>query len=899
MPSESALCNEKIEFYSNMVRQFAENSNDTDEAGLIKLIGMIQNTYHFADDDAQKILKKVQSMMAIFLDDGVSLKYSEHKSWYFNRKMELKMLFTSRNEKYLNEKLSSKVTSTLSKVTDEIMDLFGDPRSEGAFQRRGLIIGDVQSGKTNTYTTLCCKAADTGYEVIILLTGTLESLRRQTQARLDEGFVGCDSSGLLKKNKANQQIGVGKFDPSVAATVFTSTEEDFKEKIMNNLNLRISGTSDTILLVVKKNARILDNLYQWLERKNAHNGIIDSTLLLIDDEADNASINTSRDNVTAINSKLREILKLFSKATYVGFTATPFANIFIDPETEDEMYGDDLFPKHFIYSLNSPSNHIGPTSLFDNKGEYSNMIRIIDDAEASIPEKHTKIYKIDMLPESLYSALNCYILSCAVRDLRGDSRKHMSMLINVSRFTDVQEGLKELVQEEFDKILKSVTAYCCLPESESLRDPHISKLKAAWDAEYCALGFEWADIQPILSKSVKPIQIRSINQRNGVKNLNYNEYPDGLRLIAIGGNSLSRGLTLEGLSISYFYRKSQTYDTLMQMGRWFGYRDGYSDLCRVWMTELSRDWYSYISDATEELKSEIEVMRDRNKDPESFGLRVRNDVRGLLVTARSKMRSAADREIIKTLSGSLIDTHSLFVDKENVNYNYYSIHKIIQDIEYGVVKGEKTERRNIIWRGVPKRYVLDILSDYKSPDYNIEFDTGGLVEFIKADRGNLDEWDIVAQHGESESFEHFGAHSITRALRQKYSIDGNVARLSRRQLSSPDNTKEGLSKDEVELLEKKFREKKPDKQPPAKTYLDKPDRKPLLLIYPIDLCPSNEGDEVDGRKEIISALEGIPPMGLAAGFPNIEGKDELRIRYKTNRVYQKLGDPDLDEDWEE
>lgn len=896
MQNESTLKNEDIEFLSQIVRQFAEKEKDTDEAGLKKYIDMVQGMYHFTDDDANRILKKVQSIMSILLDDGVSLKSSEHKSWYFNRIMELEMPFTSRNQIFLNTKLNSKVTSTLNKVTNEIMDLFGDPQSEGAFQRRGLILGDVQSGKTNTYTTLCCKAADTGYEVIILLTGTLESLRRQTQARLDEGFVGCDSSGLLKKNKANQQIGVGEIDPSVNATVFTSTEYDFNEKIMNNLNLRISGSSDTILLVVKKNAKILDNLYRWLERKNAHNGIINSTLLLIDDEADNASINTSRDNVTAINSKLRGILKLFSKATYVGFTATPFANIFIDPDTEDEMLGDDLFPKHFIYSLNSPSNHIGPTSLFGDKAVYNGMIRIIDDAEASIPEKHQKDHKITTLPQSLQDALNCYILSCAVRDLRGDSRKHMSMLINVSRFTDVQESLKEIVQEEFDKILKSVTSYCCLPESESLRDPYIRNLKNIWDLEYSNPDIKWADIQPILSRSIKPMQVRSINQKNGVKNLNYKEYPDGLRLIAIGGNSLSRGLTLEGLSTSYFYRKSQTYDTLMQMGRWFGYRDGYSDLCRVWMTELSRDWYSYISDVTEELKAEIETMRDSNKDPGSFGLLVRNDVRGLLITARSKMRTAADKVIIKTLSGSLIDTHTLFIDKENVNFNHRLIHNTIREVENNIVKGEKTDRDNIIWRDVPKKYILDILSEYKSPDNNIEFDTYGLADFIRADRKKLDLWDIAAQHGESDKTEWFGALDIKRSQRQKYSIDGNLVRLPRRQLSSPDNTKEGLSKDDIDLLEKKYR--KPGKQPSAKIYLNKPDRKPILLIYPIELKPLPEDSDYEKKMEIANTL-GFPPMGLAAGFPSVEGSDELRIRYKTNRVYQKLGDQDLDEDWEE
>src|SRR5690606_29493487 len=168
----------------------------------------------------------------------------------------------------------------------------GNPSIEESWSKRGMVMGDVQSGKTSNYTGLICKAADAGYKLIILLTGTLESLRRQTQERLDFGFVGLESAGILNRTRQHTPVGVGLINPDKGAGVFTSTMSDFKETTATQLGFKLKNYNEPVLLVVKKNKKVLENLTNWLTTHNANNaGIINLPLLLIDDEADNASVN--------------------------------------------------------------------------------------------------------------------------------------------------------------------------------------------------------------------------------------------------------------------------------------------------------------------------------------------------------------------------------------------------------------------------------------------------------------------------------------------------------------------------------------------------------------------------------------------------------------------------------
>jgi len=894
-----------VEFYANMIRMDAEQKKISDEASIIELVNKFQTIIGYTDEEAVIIRKKVLEKMQLHMDIGIMLKYAEHKMWYLSRTKDSKMEYTERNLDYLSfeRRMTGKVISTLDNVTNEIMEGMGDPQS-GNFKRRGLVIGDVQSGKTNTYTTLCCKAADVGYKIIILLTGTLENLRRQTQKRLDEGFVGRDSDHLLKKEDVDKYVGVGKINPHPSIQTFTSTERDFNINTMIAAGFSIKNSTVPVLLVVKKNKNILDNLYRWLKENNAEGGMIDETLLMLDDEADSASINTGQEDITRINGLLRDILKLFTKTTYVGFTATPFANIFIDPESTDEMKGDDLFPRDFIYSLNPPSNYIGSTKLFGKNVEYAHLVKTIDDASKIIPEPHKKTHVIKELPPSLIEAINCFIISCTIRDLRGENNKSMSMLVNASRFTDVQENLKFMINERFDATVRSIKAYSSLDEKDALSDSYIFGLKETWEREYANTEFSWPTIQKEFEHSSKIIQIRSINQKNGAKNLNYSDYPNGLRLIAIGGNSLSRGLTLEGLCISYFYRKSQTYDTLMQMGRWFGYRDGYSDLCRIWMTRTSTEWYKYITDATEELKYEIEIMQNQNRTPEEFGLLVRNDIAGLYITDRKKMSTASDKIIVKSVNGRLIDTHDVYFDSYNVLENNRIMAEFFSKIEkHGINVWKNENTKNWVWRQVPKKYISELVSEYHNPSKNVIFDSASILRLLSEEKSELELWDVAIPHGNGAETTIAGV-SFKCPQRAKYTRKSDTTiQMPRRQLTTPGHTKEGLydengKHDEalVEKLEDQFRKAKgTDSSFPSKTYLNTDKRRPLLLIYVLDITPEETKEEY----EDIRKLGDIHPIGLAIGFPkfNIDGdSDRYLIKYKANAIYEKFGNLDFDEE---
>ena len=914
-----------IDHLVNVAISVAENAGDYSESSIEASVQQARKIYLCNDATAEAAKRRILSRYGHTLDLG-SMIEAEHKAWYLPRTKEVEMLCTKRNRSYLirDKRMSPSVVSKLYDITDEIMDGLGDPRTE-AFQRRGLVMGDVQSGKTSVYTILSCKAVDVGYRLIILLTGTIEILRQQTQSRMDEGLVGKDSAAFIKRK--NIPIGVGKYESKPNFGVFTSTEGDFNKSVATQLNIPVNNMQNPYLMVLKKNKDVLKNLYDWLKVNT--DGEILTPLLLIDDEADNASINTSADDVTTINKYIRNILGMFKKSTYVGFTATPFANIFINSDEKD-----DLYPRDFIYCLNSPSNYVGPSNLYSEGGRYRHMLKRISLPDevaglSEIPYKHNNGYQVSRLPESLIEAVNCFLLSCAIRDLRGQSRSHMSMLVNVSRFTNVQESVKELISQLMFEIKDAVAAHSHLIPAEALRDPYISRIKEAWVNNYRDIGYEWETIQHSLESAINPITVRSVNQKNGSKNLNYRDNDGGLRVIAVGGNSLSRGLTLEGLCVSYFYRKSQSYDTLMQMGRWFGYRDDYDDLCRIWMTQESMDWYMEISEATEELKHDFRKMRDLKKTPKDFGLRVKNDINGLTITARNKMRYAGDDVIIKSVSGKLLWTSSIFVDEENAVKNQNAVLNLIPELSKVRLPIFNNFTKNWVWRDVDSENVVRFLEAYQTPEDNMLFDNDAIIRMIRKG-GQMVRWDVALQHGDSADsvLKELGVETH-RVSRNNYTpkSENTVIRFNRAALISPDNLKEGLLIDKIadgevsddeygriidNLKQEYFRCMSPEKKKydtydqmknyPAMTYLQTKDRRPLLLLYPIKLGIKATDDEVlkANMSTITTSLEerGLCPFGVAIGFPTDPDSDgsNMQISYKTSVVYKKMkGNEDLDE----
>lgn len=341
------------------------------------------------------------------------LRDRKHVNWLPERKAEIEWSFWKRYRQYLEEEKSwpSTVTARLDRITDSTLGDIGNPAQHGQWDRRGMVVGEVQSGKTANYTGLICKAVDAGYKLVIVLAGMTNDLRSQTQSRLDAEFLGFESE-VGKVHNSGSRIGVGLIDAPgqliAHPLTYGSKNGDFRAN--KSTNLQLGGSP--LLLVVKKHTSILQRILHWVEnqgRIHSESGkrIVDNIpLLLLDDEADNASVNTKREDEdpTRINQAIRLILNAFQQKAYVGYTATPFANIFILPDEEDKSdYGDDLFPKGFIYYISPPSNYVGPAQLFgltedldggDSPTDGLPLIRHADDAERVFPRSHKKELKV-------------------------------------------------------------------------------------------------------------------------------------------------------------------------------------------------------------------------------------------------------------------------------------------------------------------------------------------------------------------------------------------------------------------------------------------------------------------------------------------------------------------------
>ena len=598
---------------------------------------------------------------------GISLvdAEAEHdEEWVY--KPEIVWTYSESYEEYLKlEKWHPTVAHSLSNVSTKILGHLQDPRSEGTWNRRGLVIGHVQSGKTANYIGLIAKAADAGYKFIIVIAGIHNNLRKQTQERIDEGFVGRSSNP-----RERNSIGVGLMSADYPhPATLTNIYKDFNKSTADHSGWSINDFSKPIILVIKKNVSTLTSLQGWLRELNAKgNGkISDVPMLMIDDEADNASINTNREDMdpTRTNSMLRKILNMFDKSCYVGYTATPFANIFINPEAYDKEARAELFPKNFIYCLDAPTTYFGPEKVFLDDSNSGTILEIIQDAEEYLPFSHKKDFEIVDLPPSLYDAIIQFILVRTIRNLRGHKNKHCSMMVNVSRFVAIQRTVRDIISVFVQTLEKAIKANYAMPDEVSRNNEYMARVERIFRQQFGDCEFDWTTVKKELFATFEYLRIFLVNSQSD-ETLDFKRYEKdgvGLTAIAIGGLSLSRGLTIEGLSVSYMYRNTRMYDTLMQMGRWFGYRPNFEDLCRVHLSEDSINWYTHISDASEELKQQIKQMRKDNLSPENFGLYVQDHPDRLLITAANKMRSGEPITVRQNFSGRLCESYILPADE--------------------------------------------------------------------------------------------------------------------------------------------------------------------------------------------------------------------------------------------
>ena len=873
-----------------------------------------------SDEDFAIIKRRLRTVIVLTGVEGVLIKDKKpHIPWLSTRRGELDFFFWERYRKYLEDekRWNHRMTGDLGLVSDEIVDCLGDPKSTADFQRRGLVLGDVQSGKTANYTAICNKAADTGYRVIIILAGTLENLRQQTQERLDAEFIGQLSRYFLdpKQEIKNIPVGVGIYGQDKRISTFTSVTTDFNKNTIAANRLSLYDINTTAVFVIKKNKSILNNMINWLKANNPNsNGAIDLPLFLIDDEADNASVNTKKDDEdpTAINDAIRRLLALFRQASYLGITATPYANIFIDPDKADDMRKEDLFPRDFIYSIKPPPHYIGAESIFGEEPKFSDVLEELypQEIDTFFPFNHRKELVVDELPPSMKESLAYFILANAIRDIRGDTKEHRSMMIHVSRFTNVQDQIVGLVHSWLEDMRSDLRNFSGLSESESDQIKNIAFLRAVWTKHELSKKFGVAET-PIswhifltdhLYKAVAPIVVRSVNQRSSAKGLDYYSHKEtgGLRVIAVGGNSLSRGLTLEGLCVSYFYRRSLMYDTLLQMGRWFGYRPGYDDLFKIWISVEAIDWYGYITAAAEELKQEIVRMRDADLTPMEFGLKVRQDPASLIVTARNKMRAATAVHRPITVSGRLLETPRLRADKDSLSSNesvFKDFIKKLSDV------GQRATNKGVryFWSGIPKDDVEQLLRDFRTHPWQLNFQGSALADFIK-DTASVGDWDVFIAEGSGVEYrklisgdEALCVKTESRAVKatsEQISISGTKVRVG-----AGGATKIGLSDEEQKVCEDSFRKTSQTGKGhvPDRAYLHI-NRPPVLILHVVSVDRTGVNSKGILRSQIDAGVD-VPDFlfALGIGIPYIGV--EQTAHYMVNTVeFKSYYDFEEDED---
>lgn len=871
--------------------------------------------------------------------------YDDPHNWYVSDEIKDRY-FWRRYKKYLMDSTSIDIRS-INLLEDEtlpnLMNCLGNPNEkfEGCRLKRGLIIGDVQSGKTATYSGLICMAADAGYKVVILLAGTTESLRQQTQERIDEAVVGRTTKKLNKILKTSR-VGVGQDNIEIRATSFTSCANDFVgdcDKIATTINAHNS----LIIFVIKKNVSVLRKLYDWLYNQNVDSvyGYIDTPMLLIDDEADNASVNTRKEETdpTKTNQLIRKICNVFKNSTYVGFTATPFANVFIDPDSVDSMKRADLFPEHFIYTLPTPSSYIGAKRIFYEDGDRYGNLRYINDItepdytseeykdavenniealdNGSFYYKHSKNWH-GILPKSLHDSILCYFLANVVRDLRGNSSAARSMLINISRFVRVQKYIKECVDKEYDLFVNCVRYDFSENAKANKKLPLYKELHALWIKHFANIKdvtFERVVKKSNLMSAVEKIKVVVVNSSKNSNKLDYKENPH-LRVIAIGGLALSRGLTLEGLLVSYFYRNTSTFDVLMQMGRWFGYRNGYEDLFQIWTSQTSARWYEEIAKSAEDLKADLKEMYEQHLTPKDFGIKVRDNCAELQITASNKMRTSFNLSVMYSFYGNIYDTPYLSLNVKQNSQNLENVQFLTSKLiakGYKLHFAERTKYDDVniddekygvsrYFANIHKEDVVDFLKTIKCSLVNMNFNVDNILDFVEdKETLNIDKWDIVFEGGDSkENYPIDGLEKIKCVSRYICNDNPRVIQISsRRRILSLREGKFALAKEDLEKAENAQRqvwideglskEEANRRTVPLKAYFEfLPQRNPLLIIMLITPTPPEPGkEETQKLKKFREELGNDKMVAFAIGFPGVKECEKAKT-YKVNKTYYKL-----------
>ena len=826
---------------------------------------------------------------------------NEQSPWILEYKKNNKMPYWRGYCQYLSS--STKVNlSQLDYETDMIMDNLINPKSyQGNFDKRGLVFGNVQSGKTSNFIGLINKAADTGYRLIIVLSGMYGDLRKQTQERIDVGFIGCDTGNSFR-NWGNTP-NVAKFhqqnDGWNGVNSYTSSHIDGDINMAAIENMNFNMHNDTpFIFVCKKNHNVLNALLHLLtNRMNAYldesgcSRIGEIPLLLIDDEADSASVNGQYnpeeiEEATKINAQIRCLLNMFDKSAYVGYTATPYANILMPKNANNETlyyempyggrlpYGLDLFPNDFLINLKTNSNYIGADEIFkwDDKPVLP-MISKFNDDEL----KYYDVFDDSELPPSVRKAIMTYIASTAVRILRGQKQEHSTMLFHVDRFiVSIDQWARKInryilsLKEEIGAntqqgrfILEIIYKHVYLKDLKCNVNLIDESLVERF-GKICTDTYTKEDFDAAIYKVLQKIEVRSIHSERGDQSLNLppeileplnykdyenreNEEENGLYVIAVGGNKLSRGLTLEGLVVSFFYRYTKSYDTLIQMGRWFGYRPGYYDVCRLFITHELEMIFNIMSNSTKQLRDDIENLMHSSATPRDVVMKIKIGG-GMLPTAHNRMGDGfmmPSSVLEGHKSTSIMNTdRTSRIDRLNVCLNFFN--------KLGKPEFRADRKNNYLWENISGDEIVEFVRKFNNKE-NPSTVVLDLMLEKKMKDGLITNWTVVLVNN---SRRNYGKHTfnimgkdleIFLTKRKNISTNPNLYSLPRGIFSGKD---EGLdmNQDQVALCNHSYEIRQMRKPQDA-----------LLVIYPMLFDVENE--------DMFNDYQEVPLMGYAMSFP--------------------------------
>ena len=836
----------------------------------------------------------------------------------------------------LSTGLSSVVLKGIDTSTDKIISKCESPKRKGPWTNKGLVVGVVQGGKTTNMIGLCNKAIDAGYKLIIVIPGLLEDLRLQTHERFDAGLIGIDTQTRLDQEAKTFAHGVSKYNRKVNVHNFTTANK--RGDSVNDLKNLVIKEDGPSIVIIKKNTNVLNNLIDRIS--SLENVFKDYPVMVIDDESDLASINTktirdiekvTRDEITKTPKYIRALLSLFNKSAYIGYTATPYANIFqhyrekaekestlvmkkrdrnSKVQNVDQKFnlGEGLFPKNFICSLPVYSNYIGFEKMFGDQffeeGYYVGNKSIITVKDYVTEESYRRLEQyynnlhlpprqnpkpereeIDgwmsplhqsdwqpenffEIPESLKNAICYFIISNIIKKIRKISPSHNSMLINVSRFVDTNSSIRSQVQN----FLNDIKSEYSLGDSNS---PIKDYFRSIWNDEFSNINENyiypsrkiiWDEVEDFIPDELHKIQTLLITGDNDYLEYSRNK---SVSIIAVGGTKLSRGITLEGLSVSYFLRKSVTSasDSVTQMGRWFGYRPRYDDICKLYLTEFLLDDFREYYEAEEDLRDQLFNMDRRGLSPEEFGLRVKNLDRPV---ANNRMRFAERHRIDRNFSGKL--KQLIFVSIKNNQNNIDVTKNLIKNIKS--TNSHKVSSDNSkFWENIDSSLISDFLGSYKSPNSYSRFTEDSYINYINScnQEGNeLKKWNVAVvsnMSGKELSDDLIGISFIPKnreydpinkkngqflkdwngdpsKLFNLKGEDENIYRISVLTERSHMYLDLGLTKKEAENLvaqEKAKYENKGKEFKEAKYWREKRD-KPILIIYPFKTRKDLEGE---------------------------------------------------------